>query len=300
MAQHKLFCIPGTWEAVAAAERHGGIDPGTEIGMLTGVTDLLDRAVFDVVYVNYPASFGPVPCGGASLLNALGRPSYRQSRDMGVAEVVRLIRAHRGSFGILGYSQGGAVASLVGRKLVSGELRDRLPDCRWLHTFASPHRTPGHTFPLGNQLVGQGISGDSVSGFGSIDWFDYCLPGDIYGDADLRDTYLHLGHDLAIELSLVDPYTMISRIADSLLFGRLRDAILELGEDPLQMVRKVAITTATLVTFLQTFPHDKYGVREIVPGLTALRHSANHLNFWGPRTILCEDAHPPVAALMCR
>ena len=29
--------------------------------------------------------------------------------------------------------------------------------------------------------------------------------------------------------------------------------------------------------------HDKYGVWDIIPGWTALRHSANHLNFWGPR-----------------
>jgi hypothetical protein len=35
--------------------------------------------------------------------------------------------------------------------------------------------------------------------------------------------------------------------------------------------------------FLRDFPHDKYGIREIIPGWTALRHSANHLNFWGPR-----------------
>ena len=25
------------------------------------------------------------------------------------------------------------------------------------------------------------------------------------------------------------------------------------------------------------------GVWDIIPGWTALRHSANHLNFWGPR-----------------
>ncbi|MCM6776317.1 PE-PPE domain-containing protein [Nocardia sp. CDC159] len=300
MAQHKLFCVPGTWEAVAAAERLGRIEPGSEIGMLTGVTDLLDHTVFDVVYVNYPASFGPIPGGGEGVLAALGRPSYRASRDMGIAELIRLIRAHEGSFGILGYSQGGAVASLVGRELVSGSLRDRAGDCRWLHAFASPHRAPGRTFPLGNQLVGQGISGDPVVDTGAIDWFDYCLPGDSYGDADPSNTYLRLGYELAIDLSLVDPFTMIAGIADSLLSGRLRDAIAELGEDPLRMIHKVAVTAATVVTFLQGFPHDKYGVREIVPGLTALRHSANHLNFWGPRATVTEQLRPPVTALLYR
>ncbi|MFF0493403.1 hypothetical protein ACFYTQ_30640 [Nocardia sp. NPDC004068] len=300
MAQHKLFCVPGTWEAVAAAERIGRIEPGTEIGMLTGVTDLLDRTVFDVVYVNYPASFGPVPGGGESLLDALGHPSYHASRDLGVAEVIRLIRAHEGGFGILGYSQGGAIASLVGRELVSGSLRERRADCRWLHAFASPHRARGHTFPLGNQLVGQGISGDPIVDTGGIDWFDYCLPGDLYGDADLAHTYLRLGYELAIELSLVDPFTMIADLADSLLRGALRDAIIGLGEDPAPTVEKVGITAATLVPFLQSFPHDKYGVREIVPGLTALRHSANHLNFWGPRIAAAGAPRPPVSALLYR
>ncbi|MFI5777561.1 hypothetical protein [Nocardia sp. NPDC051570] len=300
MAQHKLFCIPGTWEAVAAAERLGRIEPGSEIGMLTGVTDLLDRTIFDVVYVNYPASVGPIPGGGESVLDALGHPSYRASRDMAIAEVIRLIRAHEGSFGLLGYSQGGAVASLVGRELVSGSLRARMGDCRWLHAIASPHRASGQTFPLGNQLAGQGISCDPTADTGSIDWFDYCLPGDIYGDADPASTYLRLGYELAVELSLVDPFAMIAALAEGLLRGGLRAAITELGEDPQSMIHKVAVTAATLVTFQQTFPHDKYGVREIVPGLTALRHSANHLNFWGLRTPVTDDIRPPVTALLYR
>ena len=77
MAKHKLFCVPGTWEAVAAADGNpGGITPGAEIGMLRGVTDLLNRDVFDVVYVNYPASFGPIPGGGEDLLEALGDHKY--------------------------------------------------------------------------------------------------------------------------------------------------------------------------------------------------------------------------------
>ena len=38
MAKHKLFCVPGTWEAVAAADGGpGGITPGAEIGMLRGI-----------------------------------------------------------------------------------------------------------------------------------------------------------------------------------------------------------------------------------------------------------------------
>ncbi|BCK53819.1 hypothetical protein [Nocardia wallacei] len=291
MAQHKLFCVPGTWEAVTAAEEFGRIEPRTEIGMLTGVTDLLDRRVFEVVYLNYSIALGPLAGGGDALLDVLGQPSYRAARDMGVTELVRLIREHRGGFGILGYGQGGAVASLVGRELVSGGLRDRLPQCHWLHTFASPHRGAGHTFPLGNQLAGQGISGDPCTDTGPIDWFDYCLPGDLYGDAGLADTYLARAYGLAIDRPLVDPFAMIAGCSDSLLRGRLRDVVAGLGEDPAVVVGKAGITAATLATFLQHYPHDKYAVREILPGTTALRHSANHLNFWGPRV----DADHPTA-----
>jgi hypothetical protein len=56
---------------------------------------------------------------------------------------------------LLGYSQGGAVVSLV---------------------------------HLGNHLAYEGISGDNVVNSGAIDWFDYCLPGDIYGNADIHGT----------------------------------------------------------------------------------------------------------------
>ena len=108
MAKHKLFCVPGTWEAVAAADGDpGGITPGAEIGMLRGITDFLNRNVFDIVYVNYPASFGPIPGGGEDLLEALGNPSYLKSRDMGVAEVKRLIGVHQGSFGLLDTARAG-------------------------------------------------------------------------------------------------------------------------------------------------------------------------------------------------
>ena len=174
------------------------------------ITDFLNRNVFDIVYVNYPASFGPIPGGGEDLLAALGNPSYLKSRDMGVAEVKRLIGEHQGSFGLLGYSQGGAVVSLVGRELVSGSLTSRQRDCRWLHAIASPHRGRGRTFHLGNQLAYEGISGDNIVNSGTIDWFDYCLPGDIYGNADIRGTYLKQGYDLVTPLSLMDPFAMIA------------------------------------------------------------------------------------------
>ncbi len=112
---------------------------------------------------------------------------------------------------------------------------------------------------------------------GAIDWFDYCLPGDIYGNADIRGTYLKQGYDLVTPLSLMDPLAMIAQIAANLVRW------LESGElGPLSIFRAVK-TGFDLGVFLRDNPHDKYGVWDIIPGWTALRHSANHLNFWGPR-----------------
>jgi hypothetical protein len=69
MAKHRLFCVPGTWEVVEAANSRPEITPAAEVGMLTGVTNLLDRRVFDILYVNYPASLGPIPGPGRNVLD---------------------------------------------------------------------------------------------------------------------------------------------------------------------------------------------------------------------------------------
>jgi hypothetical protein len=54
----------------------------------------------------------------------------------------------------------------------------------------------------------------------------------------------------------------------------------ELG--PISFFRLVK-TGFDLGVFLRGFPHDRYGAPQSIPGWTALQHSANHLNFWGPR-----------------
>jgi hypothetical protein len=48
MAKHTLFCVPGTSEVVDAADSRPEITPAAEVGMLTGVTNLLDRRAFDI------------------------------------------------------------------------------------------------------------------------------------------------------------------------------------------------------------------------------------------------------------
>ena len=130
-------------------------------------------------------------------------------------------------------------------------------------------------------LPEKGFPGTTSPNTGSIDWFDYCQPGDIYGDANLRGTYLRLGYELGIELTLSDPIAMIAGIAESLIRGELRRAIIELGEAPAVAIAKTATTAGSLALFLWDNPHVQYG--DIIPGRTVLAHSANHLNFWGGR-----------------
>lgn len=48
-------------------------------------------------------------------------------------------------------------------------------------------------------------------------------------------------------------------------------------------LRRLVKTGFDFGSLLRNYPHDKYGVQQIIPGWTALAHSANHLNFWGPR-----------------
>jgi hypothetical protein len=90
-------------------------------------------------------------------------------------------------------------------------------------------------------------------------------------------TYLKQGHDLVTPLSLVDPFTMIARIAANI--ARWLQTS-ELGPPNIFRAIKAGFD---LGVFLRDNPHDKYGVWHIIPGWTALQHSANHLNIWGRR-----------------
>lgn len=288
MARHTLYALPGTWEAVAHAQAGHPTGPGTPVGLLTGITNHLDPNIFDVVYVNYPASFGPISGGGAPPLAMLGSPSYRESRDQGVAETVRLINERPGTFGIIGFSQGGDVAALVGRELMHGNLQHRLGDCLWVQTFGGPRRRPGHTFHGGPPLGWGGISGDPVGGFEApgvpahVDWFDYAVPLDIYTDAN-PDSYLDIVYDVVTELTLANMGSLIGSVDPTA--PSFIDRVVATGDNIFDQARKIATTVDELFRFgtANPNPHNEYHSRHIVPNVTAVQHSLNHLNYWGPR-----------------
>lgn len=269
MNQPVLFVVPGTWE------------PDNDTGMLGGVTRLLRPGAFDVRWIDYPRSFGMVPGRtGEPVWGSLGDPSYVRSRELGKTALENAIRSIPGRrFGLLGYSQGGAIVSLVGRDLVSGALRDRARDCRWLHAFASPHRGLGRAFPGGPTLIpDQGISGDNIEDTGHIEWWDFCLPGDLYGASDLDGTYLEQVYGGAIELSVASPGDMLGMVAATAAAVEKVAAIAIEKDGPVESARKVANTVDALVRFQRTFPHARYGLDPIAGGQTALAISADHLN----------------------
>lgn len=288
MARHTLYVLPGTWEAVAAAEAGQTVGPGTPVGLLTGITNHLDPNIFEVIYVNYPGSFGPISGGGAPPLAMLGSPSYRDSRDQGVDETVRLINDRPGTFGVIGFSQGGDVAAIIGWELMYGRLQHRSGNCLWVQTFGGPRRRPGHTFHGGPPLAWGGISGQYVGGFEvpgmppHIDWFDYAIPLDIYADAN-PDSYLHLVYDTVTEMTIDNMGSMIGSVDPSA--PSFVDRVTQEGDNLVDMARKLTNTVNELSRFATSNPnpHTGYATRHIVPNVTAVQHALNHLNYWGPR-----------------
>lgn len=283
MASKTLFVVPGTWEIQA------GHAPNTPIGMMKNVTNLINPATFDVVYVNYPASFGPIANNGQPPLSQLGSPSYEQSVQMGVDEVIRLIGLMPAGrkFGVIGYSQGGAVAARVGVEAkTGGRLDSRKNEFLWLHTFGAPHRPQGKTFHLGNSLSGHGISGEPLGGFQStaipstLDWFDYCLTNDIYGNAPVQ-SYCVGGYELVKDMTLTDPSGWAASIGTALTNGEIPEAVNDMNTNPLLFAQKSWNTGDAINRFGTS--HTRYHLDNIVTGKTATAHSANHLNYWGTR-----------------
>lgn len=283
MAKTTIYAVPGTWEIGP------GHYPATPIGMLKGVTDLLNRNTFDVQHVNYPARFGPIANNGEPPLSQLGSPSYDESVAMGVDEVIRLILAKPGKFGVIGYSQGGAIAAKVGQEVINGRLAHRQADALWIHTFGGPHRPIGRTFHNGNAwLKWGGIAGEPIGGFAApglppgLDWFDYCLPKDVFGDAN-PESYCVAGYEAVKDMSLADPLGWAQSLLTAVINGEIAEAATDLVTNPILFAQKVANTTWCVDQHIQSGAHGRYGIDPIISGWTAIRHSANHLNYWGTR-----------------
>ena len=267
----KVFVFGGTGESYPGDTRTI-VPEGT---MLWNVTKDLNPAEITSEWVAYPSTFGPA--GG----DVMGM-SMEQSTAIAVAEGINRINNYTGKFALLGYSQGALVSSRIGYEILNGSLQHRKNDCVFVGNFASGYRNQGQTFHLGNTLNGQGLLGGRGS-TAPIDWFDYCLPGDMYGDTIGSDSYLDEVAKLVTGMTFSDPVAWALSVVGQLSSGTwLQDNIDEMITDPAEAVRKIYNTVAAIVYFFQSNVHVKYAEWEIIPGWTATRHCANHMNYHLP------------------
>ncbi|GAA1089842.1 PE-PPE domain-containing protein [Tsukamurella strandjordii] len=283
---HLAIAVPGTWEGDIAW--NSGVIPGPRkaVGLLKLVTDNLNRATWDVIYCNYPGSFGPVAGGGTPPFDAITRPSYAESVQIGVNDVIGIINNNPGrKFALLGYSQGGEVISRVAERILRGDMQHRKNDILFGHTFGNPCRGYQRTFDKGAIQPGSGISKFNLHDTGPIDWFDYVNPGDMYSSVMHPDSYIDEVYEPATHLG-INPTEIAQFIVTGLNDQSIVQKIIRDGiSDPLgTAVRLAASVTQAAIFFGQgTGPHISYHTAPIIGNLTAIQHSTNHLNYWGAR-----------------
>ncbi|AJE32500.1 putative peptidoglycan-binding domain-containing protein [Corynebacterium humireducens NBRC 106098 = DSM 45392] len=235
-------------------------------------------------YLSSPAESRVVGClpNRGQVLH-LGSPSYAESRDQGVAEVKRLINETPGTFGIAGFSQGGAVADLVVKALVEGDMQHRVGDCRWAHVFASPYRAKGKSFHLDdpNRLKFEGVAGQPVWNTWPIDYFAYAHADDLFTNTDLDNTWGKEIHDILEHTGVGNPQAQAAT-TDSVmkLIALINGAV----ATPANLAKTIN-TAEAMMRYQNENAHGRYNDPSypIFGGRTALGHSINHLNYWGAR-----------------
>lgn len=196
--RHAILTFSGTWAA-----------PGT--GYCSWVAQACNRLVEEIP-VQSPWSFGFVN-------GPIDSPSYRESVSIAVEWAVAWILAHPNRTILLaGYSQGAEAASRVYQEFIDGRLQHLRKNYVAGFTFGNPCRQKGHTFYLGKDPGGSGISSFNLSNMGN-EWADYAQPGDIYTTKpgglvgeNMQDVY-----ELAIDLQLNDPVVFFQSFIRNLL-----------------------------------------------------------------------------------
>lgn len=139
-----------------------GTFAGAERGYPADVARAVDPHSYTWERVRYPGAAFPM----------------NLSVDLGVSNLVDLIRSHPGKFALVGYSQGAIVTSRVYDMLRSGDLQDRRQDLVAGVTFGNPMREAGHTIPGGTDPGGHGIMRERLANTESL-WWDFANPNDI-------------------------------------------------------------------------------------------------------------------------
>lgn len=234
---------------------------GTGSDMWTGYPADAARAVEDRWYfqpVHYPAA--PFPMG--------------RSVDQGVREAVELINRLPGPVGLVGYSQGGIVASLLLEEFrrAGGALKRREDDLIAAAMFGNPHREKGAYVGLRNP-GGRGISHQRIEGTPEF-WHEYVDPGDIYANVPDND----VGEDMTAIYRLVQLRSILDVIGPG---NTLGEQVLETLHSPLREVPAMVEAIVRALLFFGSKPacaaHVEYHVREVLPGVTHFDHAVEHL-----------------------
>lgn len=134
-----VLAVPGTSEPQSL--------DGRPLGMIKAVTDQLPKEHFDCYTLAYPRTYGPFP-------HMLG-VDYESSVREGVVRAIEWIRNSPNPVGLIGYSQGCAVITLVLEQLAAGQHPDL--EIAFAALIANPYRADGHS--LDWTVSGYGISG---------------------------------------------------------------------------------------------------------------------------------------------
>lgn len=180
-----VVAIPGTWETSSGA--------APKPGMLTAVTDRIAGSDIRTDYVSYPATAFPWEGG-----------IYGESRAVATANAGGMIKAmadHCGAtkFGIIGYSQGADAAGDLAASIGTG--LGVVPADRVVAVglISDPKRSDADAL-VGPQVVGTGVGGPRVGGFGFVSPVvrTFCAVGDLYCSTPKDDYVARLAGFLAV------------------------------------------------------------------------------------------------------
>ncbi|WP_338887690.1 cutinase family protein [Rhodococcus sovatensis] len=180
-----VVAIPGTWETSSGA--------APKPGMLTAVTDRIAGSDIRTDYVSYPATAFPWEGG-----------IYGESRAVATANAGGMIKAMADQcgatkFGIIGYSQGADAAGDLAASIGTGLGVVPADRVAAVGLISDPKRSDADAL-VGPQVVGTGVGGPRVGGFGFVSPVvrTFCAVGDLYCSTPKDDYVARLAGFLAV------------------------------------------------------------------------------------------------------
>lgn len=297
MTRHALLCFRGTggeW----------GLDYTSRLAQACS-------ALVEEIDVDAPATMGAAPVGAAT--DPLAPSGFECVHAM-VEWAVKWVRTNpTRTFGIAAYSLGAIGAVVFAREFMpGGRLEKYRSNFLFGVTIGNPARTRGHTFYLGEDPGGEGISDIRLpDGMFGWEWADLVQTGDLYGNVlgnplvvkVCRDAYaivmtqqlhdpLRLIFDmlpllLQIVADSVNVPLSIPRTLTSAFLGLFATFLPFLPVDNDKTAAAVAAARQGIefvLTQPPTAPHITYEFAEVWPGMTYFDLAVQHVNDWASRT----------------